>query len=208
MNTNPAQMANVTNQWSYVAFAKAFPKANNIIIATAKTGAADLVAQCIMEGKSFSDIDWKRNLVFCLFGAAYLGAFQYFYQVTIFKRMFSNMEKFTNQSWAAKLKDGPGLLALGAQTTLDLGMLTFVYLPTFYVFKAGVFGSSWSAAEWASNGINNYKNNWSKDVYDVFRVWGPADLVCFSVPLWLRLPVRHIVSFVWTAYLSFMRGAK
>lgn len=108
----------------------------------------------------------------------------------------------------------------------------------------------------------------NEDVYDVFRVWGPADLVCFSVPLWLRLPVRHargpeknhltdrrwkistrwcedsknfsrccvaklapsmhqavswltidtssvrpifsaaeIVSFVWTAYLSFARGA-
>ena len=31
----------------------------------------------------------------------------------------------------------------------------------------------------------------SQDVFDVFRVWGPADLVCFSVPLWLRLPVRH-----------------
>lgn len=31
----------------------------------------------------------------------------------------------------------------------------------------------------------------NEDVYDVFRVWGPADLVCFSVPLWLRLPVRH-----------------
>ena len=67
----------------------------------------------------------------------------------------------------------------------------------------------------------------SQDVFDVFRVWGPADLVCFSVPLWLRLPVRHarvpkahqlrastctrlkaeVVSFVWTAYLSFARGA-
>lgn len=43
--------------------------------------------------------------------------------------------------------------------------------------------------------------------YDVCRVWGPADLLCFSVPLWLRLPVRHVISFAWTAYLSFVRGA-
>jgi hypothetical protein len=195
-------------RYSYVAFAKAFPFANNIIIATLKTSAADLVAQCVIERKSFKDIDWKRNLVFCIFGATYLGAFQYFYQVTIFKRIFVGVEKFTTQSWVAKLKDGPGLRALGAQTAMDLGMLSFVYLPTFYVFKAGVFSSSWSASDWAKDGIGNYTKNFSKDVYDVVRVWGPADLVCFSVPLWLRLPVRHVVSFVWTVYLSFARGAK
>lgn len=195
------------SKWSYVAFAKAYPSANNLIIATVKTSAADLVAQCVIERKSITEVDWKRNLVFCLFGAAYLGAFQYWYQVNVFKRMFTGVEKFTTQPWAAKLRDGPGLMALGAQTALDLGMLTCVYLPTFYVFKASVFSNTWDASAWVSNGIGNYTKNWNKDVYDVFRVWGPADLVCFSVPLWLRLPVRHIVSFVWTAYLSFARGA-
>ena len=42
----------------------------------------------------------------------------------------------------------------------------------------------------------------SEDVYDVFRVWGPADLVCFSVPLWLRLPVRHVWSLSWGMGIS------
>ncbi|CAK9073170.1 Uncharacterized protein SCF082_LOCUS35872 [Durusdinium trenchii] len=149
-----------------------------MIIATLKTSAADLVTQCVIERKSLKEVDWKRN-----------------------------MEKFTTQPWAAKLRDGPGLMALGAQTALDLGMLTCVYLPTFYVFKAGVFSGSLDPTVWASTGIGNYTKNISKDAYDVFRVWGPADLVCFSVPLWLRLPVRHVVSFVWTAYLSFARGA-
>lgn len=203
-----AENAAPKTKWSYIAFAKAFPFANNMIIATLKTSAADLVAQAVIEGKSLHEIDWKRNLVFCMFGATYLGAFQWFYQITIFKRLFTGMERFTNQSVVAKLKDVPGLLALGAQTALDLGMLTFVYLPTFYVFKAGVFSAVWDAKEWVKDGIGNYWKNWNKDVYDVFRVWGPADLVCFSVPLYLRLPVRHIVSFVWTAYLSYARGGK
>jgi len=195
-----------TSKWSYVAFAKTFPFANNMIIATAKTSVADLLAQVVLERKSFQDIDWKRNLVFCMFGAAYLGGFQYLYQISVFKRMFPGMEAFTSQPWAAKLKDVPGLLALGAQTALDLGMLTFVYLPTFYVFKASVFSESQNPVEWVKSGVGNYWKNWNKDVYDVFRVWGPADLLCFSVPLYLRLPVRHVVSFVWTAYLSFARG--
>jgi hypothetical protein len=61
---------------------------------------------------------------------------------------------------------------------------------------------------WVSSGLAGYNKNWTKDVSDLVMVWAPADLVCFSVPLWLRLPVRHIVSFVWTAYLSFVRGSK
>jgi hypothetical protein len=194
--------------FSYVHFAKTFPQTNNIIIATAKTSAADLVAQCVIERKSLQEVDWKRNLVFCLFGAVYLGAFQYWYQVNVFKRLFPGVEAFTSQPWLAKLKDVPGLMALAGQTVLDVGMLSFVYLPTFYVFKGFVFGKTWDATEWVKDGIGNYTKNFSKDTFDVVRVWGPADLVCFSVPLWLRLPVRHIVSFVWTAYLSYVRGSK
>jgi hypothetical protein len=193
---------------SYAAFAKEFPFANNVIIATLKTSAADLVAQCVIEQKSIFDVDWKRNAVFCLFGAAYLGGFQYFYQVNVFKRIFSDAERFTKLPWAAKLSDTKGLGQLAGQIVADLTVMVFVYLPTFYVFKGFVFGSTWSPQDWVSDGLGNYTKNWNKDVYDVLRVWGPTDVVCFSVPMYLRLPVRHIVSFIWTAYLSFMRGGK
>ena len=120
--------------FSYVGFAKAYPFANNVLIATCKTSAADLVAQCAIERKPLSEVDWRRNMVFCLFGAVYLGAFQYWYQVreacageaaqrepgptpgaararpdarrgrpcprqvNIFKRLFSNAERFCNLS--------------------------------------------------------------------------------------------------------------
>jgi hypothetical protein len=193
---------------TYGAFAKAFPFANNVIIATLKTSAADLVAQMVIEQKSFQDVDWKRNAVFCLFGAAYLGGFQYLYQVNVFKRVFSDAERFTKLPWASKLTDVAGLRSLAGQVVADLTVMVFVYLPTFYAFKEFVFGKTWSPVDWVCDGIGKYQNNWSKDVYDVLRVWGPTDLVCFSVPMYLRLPVRHIVSFVWTAYLSFMRGSK
>jgi hypothetical protein len=173
-----------------------------------KTSAADLVTQVVIEKKSFSEIDWKRNSVFCIFGFAYLGGFQYWYQVNVFKRLFPGIEKFTSQPWSAKLTDLPGLMALGAQTVLDVGVLCMVYLPTFYVFKAGVFTGSSDPMEWVSSGLGSWSKNIASDAYDVVRVWAPADIVCFSVPLWLRLPVRHIVSFVWTSYLSFIRGSK
>lgn len=194
--------------WSYGAFAVANPKVNNLLIATLKTGAADLVAQCVIERKPLTEVDWQRNLVFCLFGTAYLGVFQYWYQVNVFCRLFPNINKFTSQPWSAKLTDVPGLISLLGQTALDMGVLTFIYLPTFYVFKASVFSSGWDVQQWGQSGVRSYWTNWNKDVYDLFRVWVPADLICFSVALYLRLPVRHIVSFVWTAYLSFVRGSK
>lgn len=190
---------------SYVEFAKTYPFVNNIGIATVKTAAADLLAQTVIAGTSLADVDLQRSFLFCLFGALYLGAFQYAYQVQVFKRLF-DVDKFTSQPWSDKLRDIPGLTALGAQTALDLTVLTFIYLPTFYIFKASVFSGSFDPSVWISSGLNNYQLNFSKDEVDLIKVWLPADLVCFSVPLYLRLPVRHIVSFVWTAYLSFARG--
>ena len=123
----------------------------------------------------------------------------------VFKRLF-DVDAFTSQPWADKLQDGPGLRALAAQTALDLTVLTLVYLPTFYVFKAAVFSGAADPSGWLDAGLGAYTTNFAKDEVDLIRVWLPADLVCFSVPLYLRLPVRHVVSFVWTAYLSFARG--
>ena len=191
--------------FSYVAFAQNFPFANNIMIASVKTAAADLLAQTVIAQTPLDAVDWQRSLLFCLFGASYLGGFQYLYQVQIFKRMF-DVDAFTSQPLAEKLRDGPGLRALAAQTALDLAVLTAIYLPTFYVFKAGVFSGSADPSVWLGSGLQSYQTNFAKDEFDLLRVWLPADIVCFSVPLYLRLPVRHVVSFVWTAYLSFSRG--
>ncbi|CAB9505335.1 Mpv17 / PMP22 family [Seminavis robusta] len=194
-----------SSSFSYATFAQENPFANNIMIATFKTAAADLLAQTVIAQTPLDAIDWQRSFLFCAFGATYLGGFQYLYQVNIFKKLF-DVDKFTSQSWGDKLQDKEGLKALAAQTALDLGVLTAIYLPTFYIFKASVFTGSLDPSVWVHTGIDNYQTNFAKDEFDLIRVWLPADLVCFSVPLYLRLPVRHVVSFVWTAYLSFSRG--
>lgn len=191
--------------FSYGDFAMEYPFANNIAIATTKTALADLIAQVLIGHTPIAEIDYERSLLFCGFGAIYLGGFQYLYQVNIFKKLF-DVDAFTSQPWKDKLKDKDGLKALAAQTAVDLTVLTLIYLPTFYIFKAGVFSGSLDPSVWTSSGIETYQQNFAKDEFDLIRVWLPADLVCFSVPLYLRLPVRHIVSFVWTAYLSFARG--
>eukprot|EP00977_Amphora_coffeiformis_P002767 scaffold522_cov168-Amphora_coffeaeformis.AAC.14 len=189
----------------YVQFAKDNPFLNNVAIASTKTAAADLLAQTVIGGAPLTELDLQRSLLFFLFGGIYSGGFQYLYQVQIFKRLF-DVDKFTEQSWVDKAKDKEGLQALGVQTALDLTVLTAVYLPAFYIFKASVFEGSVDPTVWFGAGWDTYVSNFMKDEFDLVRVWLPADLVCFSVALYLRLPVRHIVSFAWTAYLSFSRG--
>lgn len=189
----------------YVRFAKEYPFMNNFIIATLKTCAADLLAQTVIAHTPISELDLQRSLLFCTFGGLYSGAFQYMYQVQVFKKIF-DVDKFTSQSWSEKLKDIPGVKALAAQTGLDLTILTLVYLPAFYIFKASLFSGSSDPTEWFSTGVDTYATNFEKDEADLLKVWLPADLICFSVPLYLRMPVRQSVSFLWTAYLSFARG--
>jgi hypothetical protein len=71
------------SSFSYVEFAKTYPFATNVMIATGKTAAADLLAQTVIAGAPIAEIDLQRSLLFCLFGAIYLGAFQYLYQVQV-----------------------------------------------------------------------------------------------------------------------------
>ena len=69
--------------FSYVEFAKENPFANNLLIATTKTAAADLLAQLVIAQTPIAELDVQRSFLFCLFGAIYLGAFQYAYQVNV-----------------------------------------------------------------------------------------------------------------------------
>ena len=193
------------SSFSYGDFAKQYPFINNVAIATTKTGAADFIAQTVIGQTPIMDLDVQRSILFMLFGAVYSGGFQWLYQVQVFKKLF-DIDKFTNLSLEEKLEDKEGLKALAMQTALDLIVLTLVYLPSFYIFKACVFSGSMDPSVWAEMGLGDYTTNFEKDESDLLKVWFPADLVCFSVPLYLRLPVRHGVSFLWTAYLSFARG--
>ena len=180
-------------------------QANNLLIATAKTASADFMAQTVIAQQPVSEVDLSRTLLFCMYGLFYLGAFQYWYQVNVFKKLF-DVDKFTNLTLEEKIKDIPGLKSLAGQISIDLLFILFVNLPTFYILKGVIFSGSSDPSIWVSSGLNTYQASLLKDAADVLSVWFPADFVCFSVPLYLRLPVRHAVSFFWTTYLSFSRG--
>ncbi|KAJ1451277.1 hypothetical protein M885DRAFT_530175 [Pelagophyceae sp. CCMP2097] len=190
-------------------FPKAFPFSFNLGVAATKTSAADLLTQVAVERKSFKDVDWNRNAAFAVFGFAYLGAFQYWLQVNMFRRWFAGADRFTQLSFAEKIRDVPGMMIAGKQVAFDVFIhLPFMYYPTFYLVKEAVQGGARSPDAVISGGLTKYATNFVPDQIAMFKIWAPADIIIFSVPMWLRLPCRHVVSFGWTAYISYLRGSE
>eukprot|EP00535_Pseudo-nitzschia_heimii_P003795 CAMPEP_0197173314 /NCGR_PEP_ID=MMETSP1423-20130617/296_1 /TAXON_ID=476441 /ORGANISM="Pseudo-nitzschia heimii, Strain UNC1101" /LENGTH=270 /DNA_ID=CAMNT_0042622115 /DNA_START=127 /DNA_END=939 /DNA_ORIENTATION=+ len=189
-------------------FAKENPFVFQLGVATAKTSAADLVAQMVAEKKSLDEVDWKRNFIFVVFGFAYLGAFQYWLMVNKFRQWFPTMDRFAKLSFADKLKDTAGILDAAKMVVFDVTVhLPIIYFPTYYTVKEFVGGKSWNPTDWAKDGVTKYINNAKDDLSAMIKLWGPSDCIQFVLPMYIRLPFRHLVSFFWTAYVSFTRGS-
>lgn len=189
-----------------------FPKENpfkfQLMVATTKTSAADLLCQVVAEQKSWDEIDWKRNGIFVVFGFAYLGCFQYWLMVNKYRQWFPTMDRFAKMTFAQKLKDTAGILDAMKMVIFDVTVhLPIIYFPTYYTVKEFVGGHSWNPAHWVKDGVTKYSNNLQEDLKAMIVLWGPSDCVQFVLPLHIRMPFRHLVSFFWTAYVSFTRGA-
>ena len=189
-------------------FPKDHPFAFQLMVATGKTSAADLMCQVVAERKKWEEIDWKRNGIFVVFGFAYLGGFQYWLMVTKYRQWFPTMDRFAKMSVAEKLKDTAGILDALKMIVFDLTVhLPIIYFPTYYTVKEFVGGHSWNPTDWVKDGVTKYSNNLQEDLSAMIKLWGPSDCVQFVLPMHIRMPFRHLVSFFWTAYVSFTRGA-
>jgi len=188
-------------------FPKDHPFAFQLIVATGKTSAADLVVQVVAEKKKFNEIDWKRNGIFVVFGFAYLGGFQWWLMVTKYRQWFPTMDRFAKLSFADKLKDTAGIIDAAKMVVFDVVVhLPMIYFPTYYTVKEFVSMKSYNPVDWAKDGLTKYSVNMKEDLTAMIKLWGPSDCVQFVLPLHIRMPFRHLVSFFWTAYVSFTRG--
>ena len=187
-----------------LAYMKAQPFYTNLIIATVKTALCDLLVQRYIERRE--QIDWRRNAVFVAFGGIYLGAGQWFLYQTLFARWFPGMAKFAAQPLAQKLRNVQGMRDLAKQIAVDnFFHYTFIYFPVFYALKECMQGES-SAAALLPNAMRKYASNAVEDNVSMWLLWVPCDAIIYAIPLWMRLPANHAISFCWTCYLSFLRG--
>ena len=188
-----------------------FPKENpflfQLLIATGKTSAADIMVQLVVENKKLSEIDWRRNGIFVAFGFAYLGGFQYWIMVNKYRQWFPTMDRFGKLSLAEKMKDTAGILDALKMVAFDVCVhLPFMYFPAYYTCKEFVTSDKRNPSLWVAEGCANYYNNMTEDLSAMIKLWGPSDCVQFILPTHIRMPFRHMVSFFWTAYVSFTRG--
>jgi hypothetical protein len=191
-----------------MAFPKEHPFAFQMIVATLKTSAADIVCQTVAERKSLSEIDWRRNGIFVVFGFAYLGGFQWYLLVNKYRQWFPTMDRFAKLSFAEKIKDTAGMMEAGKMVLFDVIVhLPMIYFPAYYTVKEFVSGKSWNPVDWAKDGCTKYYGNIKEDLTAMISLWGPSDCVQFVLPMYIRMPFRHLVSFFWTAYVSYTRGS-
>ncbi len=199
--------SNISSAGGILSFPKENPFTFQMIVATGKTMAADLMVQMVAEGKTLEEVDWKRNGVFVVFGFAYLGGFQWWLMVSKYRQWFPTMDKFAKMSFAEKLKCPAGILDAAKMVIFDVTIhLPLMYFPTYYAVKEFVVGDSWNPVDWISDGVTKYRKNMVEDLTAMIKLWGPSDCVQFVLPIHTRMPFRHMVSFFWTAYVSFTRG--
>ena len=139
----------------------------------------------------------------------YLGGVQWFIYVTLFKSWWPGMAKFSAQTFREKISNGPGLRDLAKQVAFDNFVhYPMIYFPVFYVFKQSIQGDgvTFDVASILHNARLTYQTNAWEDNCKMWMLWIPGDIIVYSIPIWLRLPVNHFLSFIWICYLSFLRG--
>lgn len=178
------------------------PLAFGIIFSTFKTSGADLLVQMNIENKTLSEIDWRRNSAFALFGCFYLGGVQYAIYVKAFQRMFPKAAEYAAKPLAEKMKDPRGTVNMLSQVFIDMCIHhPLMYFPVFYSLKEVVAGGN------VTDGLKKYSNNYREDLLALWKVWVPSTIINFSfMPMWGRIPWVASTSLLWSVILSTMRG--
>jgi hypothetical protein len=128
--------------------------------------------------------------------------------VTRYRQWFPTMDRFGTLSLSQKLRDKAGILDAIKMVIFDVTIhLPLMYFPSYYFTREFVSNPSNNPADWLKDGLAKYKNNAKEDLTAMIKLWGPSDCIQFMLPTHIRMPFRHMVSFFWTAYVSFTRGA-
>lgn len=186
-----------------------YPFTLSLFTATTKTAAADVLTQLYIEprssGSDAQTLSLRRIGVFTVFGFWYLGGFQYWLYVKCFARWFPSAKSFGDHATiAARLNDRKGLIDLAKQVAAGNFLhIPFLFLPSFYVTQeVCMHGTDASPAK----ALQSYRSNMWNDCVAAWTIWIPGHAIFFSVPLWLRLPVNHAMSFCYVCVLSYSRG--
>ena len=168
-----------------------------------KTVCSDVVVQTQVEKRASPDL--RRAGIFALYGFLYLGAVQYGLWSRVYPSLFPRVEAFAALPVRAKLADRRGAVQLAGQILVDQGLhWPLSAIPAFYFCKmVGETGRARSL-----DFLRAYRANWRSDVATCWAIWVPAEAITFgTLPIAYQVPFAALVSFGYTALVSFRRGA-
>eukprot|EP00440_Ansanella_granifera_P067491 gb/GFBE01073205.1/.p1 GENE.gb/GFBE01073205.1/~~gb/GFBE01073205.1/.p1 ORF type:complete len:236 (+),score=19.95 gb/GFBE01073205.1/:1-708(+) len=187
----PRRPWTVTTDWM-----KKHPFATNMLLCTTVTPLCDFNVQRVCE----DSMDKHRLAAFVAFGVYQGFAWWYWYMAAL-GRLFPHAMRFANLPLAQKWGDRSGALQLLGQIAADLLLyVPLFYFPIFYVFNGSFHGLS------ATDSLQRYRKNCFEDNVMSWSFWVPADILCFIVPAWLRMPMCHLTGVGWTSIISYSRG--
>lgn len=176
----------------------AYPFATGVGITMAKTTAADLLVQFVIEQQRW---DLHRTALFASFGCLYQGAVQYAIVNLVLEPAFpGNMRR----------------AVLSKIFCMNFISDPLLFLPTFYVFKEVASEQekqkrlvpTLSLPVVAKGALEKYKQNCYEDWRNTWSVWIPGHFVTYAIcPLHLRLPWMSVLSFGYVLILSLTRGS-
>jgi len=176
----------------------------SVMFSGTKAALADIWVQTGIENSAA--IDWRRVKIFSLFGFIFCGVWQYFLYNKLFPMIVPGIDRFLALPIRARFRDVQGLKGVAIQCFIDNFFCVGVcYFPVFYTLKLYLEGSG------SMNpmlGVKRYIQTWPEDLWNAMKVWIPAQTFNFLIfPIWARVTFTALVSFGFTAYVSYLRGA-
>mmetsp|Transcript_27870 Transcript_27870/g.49432 ORF Transcript_27870/g.49432 Transcript_27870/m.49432 type:complete len:261 (+) Transcript_27870:19-801(+) len=186
-----------TRTWHYVlSFPKRHMFATNMLVSATLTPASDFMVQ----KHQGLPVDECRLRGFFFFGIVQ-GVTSWLVYVSCFIRCFPLATRLASLPLREKFKDLAGLRQLCWQIVLDLAVyVPFVHFPAFYCVQGTLRG------ETSTTSLSRWWKNLPEDAAGGAMFWLPLDVLCFMVPMWLRMPVGYFSTFWYAALISVFRG--
>jgi len=168
----------------YAAYDRTYAR-RPITTAGATTGSKALVADVISQkcANTACEMDYVRNLKFGAFCCLYAGSFQHVLFNAIYPKLFP----------------GEGLSVAIRMTVFDgLVNTPFLYIPSYFAFKAWADGST------AKDAFDEYRSEGPGVIMRCWAFWTPATFILFrAVPTNFRILYVAVVGYFWEIVLSY-----
>lgn len=154
--------------------------------------------------------DWRRTGVFALFGATFVGAWQY----ALFSKALPLVSPvpagFAAMGLAEKMRHRAGLKSVAALVFVENFInQPFFHFPTLYAIKDGMERQGdFSITKSLSRGVEEAYEKVVPDNVASLALWVPATVVNgMFMPVWARVPFITLCGCAWTSWLSLNKGA-